>query len=151
MVLIFRDEKHLIAHEHKTNMDCMRMILVEWLIGVHLNFNLPQNTLHLAIHILDYYLNIRFGIIFYCNLLLIVFCCSEVSPERLQLVGCTCLWVACKFHAIKVITMNDLVYVSDNAFNENDIIIFEPELVNAIQCNFTVPTPISFIKRFVKV
>ena len=59
----------------------MRTILIDWLIQVHSRFSLLQETLFLAIGILDRYLQDKM---------------TEVGRKRLQLVGITSMWIASK-------------------------------------------------------
>ena len=58
----------------------MRTILVDWLVEVQENFELNHETLYLAVKLVDLYL-----------------CQKQVARDRLQLVGATALFVACKF------------------------------------------------------
>ena len=58
----------------------MRAILVDWLVEVQENFELNHETLYLAVKLVDRYL-----------------CLSTLPRDRLQLLGATCLFIACKF------------------------------------------------------
>lgn len=58
----------------------MRAILVDWLVEVQENFELNHETLYLAIKLVDFYLSK-----------------AKIPRERLQLLGATCLFIACKF------------------------------------------------------
>lgn len=58
----------------------MRGILVDWLVEVQENFELNHETLYLAIKLVDLYLNK-----------------NKTTKDRLQLVGATALFIACKF------------------------------------------------------
>jgi hypothetical protein len=58
----------------------MRLILIDWLVDVHISFELKEQTLYLALS----YLNA------YCSR-------QEVSKSDYQLVGITCLWIASKY------------------------------------------------------
>ena len=59
----------------------MRAILVDWLVDVHNQFQLKDETLSLAIRLLDDYLAIT----------------DDVNKKTLQLIGITCLWMASKY------------------------------------------------------
>ena len=59
----------------------MRAILVDWLVDVHNQFQLKDETLSLAIRLLDDYLATT----------------DDVNKKTLQLIGITCLWMASKY------------------------------------------------------
>jgi cyclin B len=61
----------------------MRGILVDWLIEVHLKFKLLPETLYLTINAIDRYL-----------------AKVDVHRAKLQLVGVTCMLIACKYEEI---------------------------------------------------
>ena len=58
----------------------MRAVLVDWLVEVQENFELNHETLYLAVKMVDHHLS-KHG----------------VMREKLQLVGATALFIACKF------------------------------------------------------
>lgn len=59
----------------------MRAILVDWLVDVHNQFQLKEETLSHSIRLLDDYLAVS----------------DEVNKKTLQLIGITCLWIASKY------------------------------------------------------
>ena len=61
----------------------MRAILVDWLVEVHMKFNLVSETLYLCINVIDRY----------CEIV-------NVPRAKLQLVGVTALLIACKYEEI---------------------------------------------------
>ena len=75
----------------------MRGILVDWLIEVHLRFNLMPETLFLTINIIDRYLEK-----------------VQIRRTRLQLVAVAALLIACKYEEIYIPEMKDFVFISDN-------------------------------------
>jgi hypothetical protein len=58
----------------------MRTVLVDWLIHLHMNFRMTPETLFIAVNILDRFLALR-----------------QVVRQRLQLVGVTAMYIACKY------------------------------------------------------
>ena len=58
----------------------MRAILVDWLVEVQENFELNHETLYLAVKLVDHYLSRK-----------------KVARDRLQLIGATSVFIACKF------------------------------------------------------
>ena len=78
----------------------MREILIDWLIDVHMKFKLKEDTLFIAINIIDRYLEIK-----------------PVSRLKLQLLGITSLFIACKYEEVYTVQkIKDLVYVCDQAY-----------------------------------
>ena len=58
----------------------MRSILVDWMVEVQESFELNHETLYLAVKLVDLYLSK-----------------VVISRDKLQLVGSTALFIACKF------------------------------------------------------
>jgi len=112
----------------------MRGILVDWLIEVHNKFKLRPSTMFLTIELLDRYLSRR-----------------NIHRTKLQLLGCTCMWIASKYHEIYCPQINDFVYISDNAFNRQNLLRMETEVCIALDFKLTVPTPETFMDRFIQV
>ena len=62
----------------------MRVTLVDWIIRIQLKFKLFPETLHRAIYLIDRYTQSEVGI----------------RRKEYQLVGVTCLLIACKYEEI---------------------------------------------------
>ena len=88
--------------------ESMRAILVDWLIDVHAKFRLLPETLFLTINLIDRYLSKTQG-----------------QKSRLQLVGVAALLIATKYEEIYPPTLKDLVYITDKAYSEKDIVTME--------------------------
>ncbi|CAN6443427.1 unnamed protein product [Victoria cruziana] len=111
----------------------MRAILADWLVEVHLRFELMPETLYLTMHIVDRYLSVR-----------------AVSRRDLQLVGVTAMLIACKYEEIWAPEVNDFVCISDRAYTKDQILIMEKTILNYLEWSLTVPTPYVFLLRFLK-
>merc|ERR1712228_855045 len=112
----------------------MRMVLVDWLIEVHRKFKLLPSTYFLGINLLDRYLSKK-----------------QLHRRKLQLCGCTCLWIASKYHEIYAPEMDDFVYISDNAFSTDELTAMEVEVLKALSFELTVPTVMNYAERYSKV
>ena len=112
----------------------MREILVDWIIEVHMKFNLAAVTLYMTIQIIDRFLSKK-----------------PVSRSKLQLVGITSMLIASKFEEIYPPEIRDFVYISDNAYKAEEIIKMERAILNALKFNIVFPSVHSFGKRFAKV
>ncbi|KAJ6897282.1 hypothetical protein NC651_023216 [Populus alba x Populus x berolinensis] len=111
----------------------MRAILVDWLIEVHYKFELMDETLFLAINLIDRFLER----------------CTVVR-KKLQLVGVTAMLLACKYEEVSVPLVEDFVLISDNAYTRIEVLDMEKLMVNTLQFKMSVPTPYMFMKRFLK-
>ena len=67
----------------------MRRTLIVWLVEVHREYHLRQETLHLTVNILDRYCSIKT-----CN------------REHYQLLGMTCLWLAAKYEGMLLLKLS---------------------------------------------
>eukprot|EP00536_Pseudo-nitzschia_multiseries_P016570 jgi/Psemu1/328274/estExt_fgenesh1_pg.C_11510001 len=115
--------------------ESMRCILVDWLIEVHYKFKLFPETLYLTINVLDRFLAQT----------------KEIIMKRdLQLVGVTALLVSAKYEEMYVPELRDLTYICDGAYTEAKILRMEENILKTLNYNVTVPTPHTFLVRFLK-
>jgi hypothetical protein len=89
----------------------MRAILIDWLIDVHKKFKLRDNTLYIAINIIDRYLSRK-----------------KIARRSLQLLGVTSMLIASKLEDIYPPKINDFVYITDN------VIFPSRRLTSKIKC-----------------
>jgi hypothetical protein len=111
----------------------MRAILVDWLIEVHFKFKLLPETLFISINIIDRYLEIK-----------------GIKRQKLQLLGVTAMWIACKYEEIYAPEIKDFVYITDNAYEQKDILQLEYEVLRTLQFNVTIPSSFRFLERYAK-
>jgi cyclin B len=109
----------------------MRAILVDWLVEVHMKFRLNPNTLYLCVNIIDRY----------CSKI-------EVRRSKLQLVGVTALLVACKHEEIYPPEVRDCVYITDRAYNRQEVLDMEQSILKELDWKISVPTAYPFLHRF---
>lgn len=86
----------------------MREILIDWMVEVQVKFKLKEESLLLAVNILDRFLEQRL-----------------VSRGKLQLVGCTSLIIASKYEEIFSPYVSDFVAISDKAYIHEQLIAME--------------------------
>jgi hypothetical protein len=82
----------------------MRRTLATWLIQVHSQFKLMPETLYLTINLIDRTLSFK-----------------NISVSKLQLVGVTALLIACKYEEILSPSIQDLVYMTDYGYTDEEI------------------------------
>ena len=105
----------------------MRAILVDWIIEVHFQFNLRQETLYMTIRIIDTYLSFHF-----------------ISRKRLQLLGISCLLISCKSEEIYFPQQNKFIEVTDGAYTKEEMLIMENEILKQLNFNIIFPTSNDF-------
>lgn len=112
----------------------MRATLVDWLVEVQREFEMNPETLFLTIAIIDRFLQKN----------------PATNRNKLQLVGITAMFVACKYEEMILPDINEFVYVSDNAYSKREILQMEITMVKALDCSFGRPLPIHFLRRYSK-
>lgn len=109
----------------------MRAILIDWLVEVHLKFKLLPETLYLTVNLIDRFLSV-----------------SQINRSKLQLVGVTCLLIACKYEEIYPPIVSDVVYITDNAYTAAEILEMERIVIIALDFNFHITSPYRFFERY---
>lgn len=131
--LDFQPDQHYMKSQSDIN-EKMRGILVDWLIEVHLKFKLLPETLYLTINIIDRFL-----------------AKSDVHRSKLQLVGVSSMLIASKQEEIYPPEVRDFVQITDKAQKDDDVMDMEVSILNVLEMNFTIPSVLKFIDRYIKV
>merc|ERR1719187_3026929 len=84
----------------------MRGVLIDWLIEVHSQFKLLQETLFMTVYVIDKFLQTE-G--------------YSVRRNKLQLVGVTAMFISSKVEEMYAPEINDFVYITDNAYTAGEI------------------------------
>ena len=109
----------------------MRLILLDWLIEVHLKFKLLPETLFITINIIDRYLSIR-----------------DINRKYLQLLGVSSMFIACKYEEIYSPEIKDFIYMTDNAYDKNQMINMENDILKVLDFNICVPSYFRFLEIY---
>lgn len=112
----------------------MRAILVDWLVDVHKKYKLRQETLFLAIGLIDRFLERR-----------------TTARRHLQLVGVAALLIAAKFEELYPPQVQDFVYITDKAYTKEEVIKMEVSILTALDFKVCQPTAVHFMERFHRV
>ncbi|KAL0950975.1 hypothetical protein HGRIS_007723 [Hohenbuehelia grisea] len=109
----------------------MRPCLVDFLVEIHFSFRLRPETLYLTLNIVDRYVSRRI-----------------VYIKHYQLVGCAALWIAAKFEDAKerVPTVQELVHVCHDAYDESAFIQMETHVLATIQWTLGHPTAEAWLR-----
>ncbi|VEU39769.1 unnamed protein product [Pseudo-nitzschia multistriata] len=75
--------------------------------------------------------------------------CYAIPRDRFQLLGATCVWVACKIGETSAPKASDIAYVADHIYSTEQIHRMERRVCNALDFRFTSsPTPHQFLLEF---
>lgn len=120
-------------HLQKNLRPKMRSILVDWMVEVHLKFRLLPETLYLSINIMDRFLSKE-----------------HVQVDRLQLLATGALFIAAKYEEVYSPSIKNYAYVTDGAFNENEIREAEKYILEVLKFSMSYPSPYNFLRRISK-
>jgi len=111
----------------------MRSILVDWIIQVQHHLKLCQETLYLAIGMLDLVLLRR-----------------DVDPDKLQLVGVTALLVASKLEEYYPVDIKKLLHLTENSYTRAEVTNMERVLLGVLEFQVYLPSPQVFLLRYTR-
>lgn len=112
----------------------MRSILVDWLVEVAQEYRLSDETLHLCVHYTDRFLSRL-----------------PIQRSRLQLVGITCLRLACKFEEASPLAIDEFVYISDGSYTKDEVLRMESMVLAKLNFSLSAATSKAFLKRYQEV
>jgi cyclin B len=134
--LLFRDER-LDDSPWPNYMDSqtdingkMRAILIDWLVEVHMKYRLRTETLFLTVNLIDRYLS-----------------CAQITRKKLQLVGVAAMFIAAKFEEISPPALQDFVYITDNAYTKEELLLMECAMLTTLKFKIVVPTAAHFFEQ----
>ncbi|CAO2826028.1 unnamed protein product [Amaranthus hypochondriacus] len=111
----------------------MRGLLINWLIEVHLHFDLIPETLYLTVALLDRYLST-----------------VTVKKKELQLVGLACLLLASKYEDFWHPRVKHLISISPEPCTVKQMLETEKGILKQLKFRLNLPTAYVFMLRFLK-
>ncbi|KAF7145513.1 hypothetical protein RHSIM_Rhsim04G0003300 [Rhododendron simsii] len=118
----------------------MRGILINWLIEVHLKYDLMQETLYLTITLLDRYLSL-----------------VPIKKNEMQLVGLTALLLASKYEDFWHPRVLDLISISAESYTRDQMLgmamasVFqEKDILKKLKFRLNAPTLYVFMLKFLR-
>ncbi|KAI1893746.1 hypothetical protein AGOR_G00126850 [Albula goreensis] len=108
--------------------DSTRAILVDWLIQVHGVFHFSEETLYLAVHLLNRALRQ-----------------IKVSISNLQLLGMVCLFLASKKEDCLLPEMSELCYLMDNSYSKQQLLRMERRVLCELDFDLSHCPPLHFL------
>lgn len=122
---------HPYMHQQNDLNNKMRSILIDWLVEVHHKFKLQRSTLYLCVNIIDRYLTK-----------------VAILRGKLQLVGVTAMFIACKFEEVYPPEVRDFVYITDHAYSREEVLRMETSILTELNYEILVPTQYHFLSRY---
>ncbi|OVA15696.1 Cyclin [Macleaya cordata] len=111
----------------------MRGILINWLIEVHLKFDLMQETLFLMVMLFDRFLST-----------------FAIKKNDMQLVGLTALLLASKYEDFWHPKVKDLISIAADSYTRDHMLSMEKLILKKLMFRLNAPTPYVFMLRFLK-
>ncbi|XP_055029571.2 cyclin-P [Misgurnus anguillicaudatus] len=108
--------------------DTTRAILVDWLIQVHEVFQFSEETLYLAVHLLNRALKL-----------------IKVSISGLQLLGVVCLFLAAKREECLLPEVSELCYLMENAYSKKQLLRMERRVLTGLKFDLFHCPPLHFL------
>ncbi|MED6199103.1 hypothetical protein PIB30_072737 [Stylosanthes scabra] len=106
----------------------MRGILINWLIEVHMKFDLMPETLYLTVTLLDQYLSM-----------------VKIKKTDMQLVGLTALLLASKYEDFWHPRVKDLTSISVESYTRDQMLEMEKLILRKLKFRLNAPTPYVFL------
>ncbi|MGH0117949.1 UNVERIFIED_CONTAM: hypothetical protein FKN15_042724 [Acipenser sinensis] len=106
----------------------MRAILVDWLIQVHESFRCTEETLYLCVHLLNSSMRL-----------------SKVNIPTFQLLGMTCLFVACKKEECLFPESTELCFLMENCFTRKQLLRMERKVLTCLKFDLSYSQPLHFL------
>ncbi len=110
-----------------------RSTLIDWIIEVHTKFRLVPETLFLAVNIIDRMLSLR-----------------HVGLGKLQLVGCTAVFIAAKYEEVMCPSIQNFLYLADSSYSEEEILGAERYVLRTLNFDLSYANPMNFLRRISK-
>jgi F-box protein 1 (cyclin F) len=99
----------------------MRYILIDWLFEVLEMKEFPSSTIHLAVNMVDSYLQQR-----------------PVPRSRLQLLGISAMLLAARWMGTQIITIREAAWLTDNTYKYEEVVQMMGELFAVFRGNIRV-------------
>ena len=107
-----------------------RAFLVDWIVAAHFKLGLVQETLFIAVNLVDRYLGKR-----------------NVMKRQIQLVGLAGLFIAAKYEEIRPPEMRLWLAAADGGFSKIQLVRMESDMLSAVDFEVTVPTAYRFLDK----
>lgn len=131
-----KELQHLVPkymHNQPQLKKSMRAVLVDWMVEVQESFELNHETLYLAVKMVDQYFSKKF-----------------LTKDRFQLLGATCMLMASKYDERLPASIDDFLYICDDAYSRRDMILMEMDVFRTLNFFLGYPLSYRFLRRYAR-
>ncbi|XP_063289268.1 cyclin-P isoform X2 [Pelobates fuscus] len=107
----------------------MRNVLLDWLVQVHEYLALEEETLYLAVYLMNSYIRSH-----------------KIHTSMLQLLASTCLFIACKVEESLIPEPAELCFMMEDAFSKKDLMRMERKVLNRLKFDLRYTQPLYFLR-----
>jgi len=98
-----------------------------------MKFKLLPETLFIAVNLIDRYTEK-----------------TQILRKDYQLLGVSCMMIAAKYEEIYPPQVGNFAYITDNAYDRDQILACERDVLTCLDFNLTFPTSLRFLERYAK-
>ncbi|XP_040179076.1 cyclin-P isoform X1 [Rana temporaria] len=107
----------------------MRTILMDWLVQVHEYLGLQDETLYLAVFLMNSYMKVH-----------------KIHISLLQLLAVSCLFIACKFEEGLIPKPAELCFMMEDAFSKKELLKMEKKILKRLSFKLHYTQPLYFLR-----
>ncbi|XP_061453458.1 cyclin-P isoform X2 [Rhineura floridana] len=112
----------------------MRALVVDWLVQVHEYLDLADETLYLAVYLMNAYMK-----------------AGKVPVRSLQLLGITCLFLACKVEESALPEPAQLCSMTEDSFSPTELLRMERKILRRLQFELHYTNPVHLLRLLAEV
>ncbi|XP_018420570.1 PREDICTED: cyclin N-terminal domain-containing protein 2 [Nanorana parkeri] len=107
----------------------MRTMLVDWLVQVHEYLGLQDETLYLAVFLMNSYMKVH-----------------KIQISLLQLLAASCLFIACKMEETLIPKPTELCFMMEDAFSKRELLKMEKKVLKRLSFELHYTQPLYFLR-----
>ncbi|KAM4696304.1 cyclin-P [Rhinophrynus dorsalis] len=107
----------------------MRTVLVDWLVQVHEYLALEEETLYLAVYLMNSYMKV-----------------NKIRTAMLQLLAAACLFLACKIEETLIPEPAELCFMMEDAFSKKELLKMEKKILSRLRFELHYTHPLHFLR-----
>ncbi|XP_050016928.1 G2/mitotic-specific cyclin-B3 [Alexandromys fortis] len=109
----------------------MRAIVVDWMVEVQSSFQMSNETLHLAVKLMDCYLMM-----------------AQCKKDNLQFLGSTVYMIAAKFEGSCLPRLQEFLSICEHPYEPRDMTSLEMKILKTLNYDINIPTAYHFLRRY---
>ncbi|XP_041502093.1 G2/mitotic-specific cyclin-B3 [Microtus oregoni] len=129
-----REDKFIVGKYMERQLELtstMRAIVVDWLVEVQSSFQMSNETLHLAVKLMDCYLMK-----------------AQCKKDNLQFLGSTVYMIAAKFEESYPPPLREFLYICEDPYEPRDMTSLEMKILKTLNFDINIPTAYHFLRRY---